>query len=178
MEPDSSSSDAKQRGDYATAITIADLQVPDDEPTSSTIYANASTDAGTPTASSAEATIAASAQQQKQDTIKKTPLPFGKVFVLCVILFCEAFNITSLFPYVGFMVKDFGLVESEKEAGYYAGLIASCFSLGQFTSGFFWGWLSDRKSKKLVMMIGLLANCFTMMAFGFSRSFLMSLATR
>lgn len=34
------------------------------------------------------------------------------------------------------MVKDFGVAKAENEVGYYSGVIASSFFLGQFLSGY------------------------------------------
>jgi len=42
---------------------------------------------------------------------------------------------TSSFPYLFFMIRDFHLTEDEKEIGRYAGFLASSFSFAQFFSG-------------------------------------------
>ena len=42
---------------------------------------------------------------------------------------------TSSFPYLFFMIRDFHLTDDEKKIGRYAGLLASSFSFAQFFSG-------------------------------------------
>jgi hypothetical protein len=42
---------------------------------------------------------------------------------------------TSSFPYLFFMIRDFHLSDDEKKIGRYAGLLASSFSFAQFFSG-------------------------------------------
>jgi MFS family permease len=58
----------------------------------------------------------------------------------------------------------------EEQVGLCVGLIASAFALAQFTTNFFWGWLSDRIGRKPVILCGtiLTAACFG--AFGFCKT--------
>lgn len=42
--------------------------------------------------------------------LKETPLPKDKVIPLMLMLFMEAFNSNSIFPYVGYMIYDFHIV--------------------------------------------------------------------
>lgn len=91
-----------------------------------------------------------------------TPLPKAKMFVVFIVLFCESLSLIQLFPYVAFMIKgivvrsinfrftyqsglDFGLATNNNDVGFYAGFLASSFSVAQFLSSFFWGKLSDSK---------------------------------
>ena len=83
-----------------------------------------------------------------------------------------------LFPYLPFMVRDFHLTEDDSQIGYYAGYIASAFSLGQFISSFFWGWFSDRIGRKPVLLLGAGGTFLSVLFFGFSINFPMALAAR
>ena len=93
---------------------------------------------------------------------KPTPLPKSFI-IICIILFSESFVVSMLFPYVvtqlaqclhmhthppvyhryitsvyrfvAFMVRDFGVAKNDSEVGYYSGVLASAFFLGQFSSG-------------------------------------------
>ncbi|KAF1916922.1 major facilitator superfamily domain-containing protein [Ampelomyces quisqualis] len=67
------------------------------------------------------------------------------------------------------MTRTFPEVQ-DGQTGLYVGLIASAFALAQFTTNFFWGWLSDRTGRKPVILLGtfLTMCCFT--AFGFCRT--------
>ncbi|KAL0485997.1 hypothetical protein AKO1_012250 [Acrasis kona] len=107
-----------------------------------------------------------------------TALPKGQMIALTIIFFCEAYNFTYIFSFIGFMVVDFGLVENKKDSGYYAGLIASTFATCQFFSGFVYGYISDLYSKKRVMLIGSVGTSVFSLAFGFSMNFPMAIVFR
>jgi hypothetical protein len=63
------------------------------------------------------------------------PYPTKQLIVLGCCRFSEPVAMTSSFPYLFFMIRDFKLTDNEKEIGRYAGLLASSFSLAQFVSG-------------------------------------------
>lgn len=83
---------------------------------------------------------------------------------------------TMLFPFVYFMVKDFGVEESE--IGYCVGFIASAFSCAQFVTAYFWGKLSDKYGRRPILLAGLLGNTATMLAFGCSKSLAWAITSR
>lgn len=63
------------------------------------------------------------------------PYPSKQLLVLACCRFSEPVAMTSSFPYLFFMIRDFHLTDDEKKIGRYAGLLASSFSLAQFFSG-------------------------------------------
>ncbi len=92
---------------------------------------------------------------------KDTPLPMKELFVIGCIFMSEVspsylqakgvqyffalnrianectvqvFSSSMLFPFVAFMVEDFGITDNKSDIGYYAGALASCFSFAQFIS--------------------------------------------
>lgn len=69
--------------------------------------------------------------------VKLAPYPSKQLFVLACCRFSEPVAMTSSFPYLFFMIRDFHLTEDEKQIGRYAGFLASCFSFAQFFSGTF-----------------------------------------
>jgi len=56
------------------------------------------------------------------------------------------------------------------QVGLYVGTIASAFALAQFTTNFFWGWLSDRTGRKPVVLLGTALTAIGFVAFGFCRT--------
>lgn len=58
----------------------------------------------------------------------------------------------------------------ESQVGLYVGLIASSFALAQFTTNFFWGWLSDRIGRKPVVLTGTILTAACFVAFGCCRT--------
>jgi len=100
-----------------------------------------------------------------------TPLPKKKMIPICILIFCEMFNGNSIFSYVSYMVLDLVPGLQVEDAGYYAGLIASCWFLAQFVSSFFWGRMSDVIGRKPVLLIGVVGSLLSSLAFGFSFNF-------
>lgn len=48
----------------------------------------------------------------------KSKLPWKKALPIYIALWCEAFNSSSIFAYVGFMVLDFGMSKSEDDSSF------------------------------------------------------------
>jgi hypothetical protein len=70
-----------------------------------------------------------------EPTKRFAPYPTKQLVVLGFCRFSEPVAMTSSFPYLFFMIRDFHLTENEKEIGRFAGFLASCFSFAQFFSG-------------------------------------------
>jgi MFS family permease len=95
--------------------------------------------------------------------------------ILGIVICSEAMGLCLIFPFIYFMVKDFGI--AEKNIGTHVGIIASSFSLAQF-SALLWGWLSDRIGRRKILLFGLIGNVVTFTLFGLSTSFPMAVVTR
>jgi MFS family permease len=89
--------------------------------------------------------------------------------VLAIIALAEQTALNSISPYLPEMTKGFPEVK-EGQTGLYVGLIASSFALAQFTTNFFWGWLSDKVGRKPVIIIGTFLTMVCFLAFGFCRT--------
>jgi MFS family permease len=101
----------------------------------------------------------------------RTPLPVKKLLVVSISLLCSAISQTLIFPMAPFLALDFGVAKTEHEIGFYAGWLASAFSVGQFVSSVGWGRLSDTIGRKPVLVLGLLGTLVSLLLLGFSRSF-------
>jgi MFS family permease len=88
--------------------------------------------------------------------------------VLAIIALAEQTALNSISPYLPEMTKSFSAVKAG-QAGLYVGLIASSFALAQFTTNFFWGWLSDKIGRKPVIIMGTFLTMCCFLAFGFCR---------
>lgn len=99
----------------------------------------------------------------------ESPLPTKQLIVLAVIALAEQTALNSISPYLPEMTKTFPEVKAG-QAGLYVGLIASSFALAQFTTNFFWGWLSDKIGRKPVIIMGTFLTLLCFLAFGFCRT--------
>lgn len=96
----------------------------------------------------------------------ESPLPTKQLIVLAVIALAEQTALNSISPYLPEMTKSFPEVK-EGQGGLYVGLIASSFALAQFTTNFFWGWLSDKIGRKPVIIMGTFLTLCCFLLFGF-----------
>jgi hypothetical protein len=101
---------------------------------------------------------------------KQTPLPWKQIFIVFTVFICDIFAFTTLTPYIGYMILDFNLVEDgdERKVGYYSGFITSSYAVAQLFVAFFWGYLSDKRGRRPILIIGIIGSCVTSLLFGFS----------
>jgi len=95
-------------------------------------------------------------------------IPWKRIIVLYTVVMTDGLIASSLFPIVPYLIRDCGV--AEPDVGYYAGMLASIFNLGQFFSAVFWGKTSDRHGRKPVLYIGLIAASTSQVLFGLSKS--------
>ncbi|KAJ0753576.1 hypothetical protein HanPI659440_Chr09g0337341 [Helianthus annuus] len=58
----------------------------------------------------------------------QTGLPIKELFFLWVVVLCVVLPISSLYPFLYFMVRDFNIAEKEEDISYYAGYVGKfCF---------------------------------------------------
>lgn len=103
------------------------------------------------------------------DQHHESPLPKKQLIVLAIIALAEQTALNSISPYLPEMTKSFPEVK-EGQTGLYVGLIASSFALAQFTTNFFWGWLSDKIGRKPVILTGTFLTLMCFLAFGFCKT--------
>ncbi|KAB8294789.1 hypothetical protein EYC80_006750 [Monilinia laxa] len=104
-----------------------------------------------------------------EDEHHQSPLPKKQLAILAIIALAEQTALNSISPYLPEMTSKFPEVDPS-QIGLYVGTIASSFALAQFTTNFFWGWLSDRIGRKPVVMLGTLLTSACFFAFGFCKT--------
>ncbi|KAE8037871.1 hypothetical protein FH972_010426 [Carpinus fangiana] len=105
-------------------------------------------------------------------------LPIRELVSTWIVVLCTALPISSLFPFLYFMVRDFHIAKREEDIGYYAGYIGSSFMLGRALTSVFWGIVADRYGRKPVIVIGIVAVVIFNTLFGLSVNFWMAITTR
>ncbi|CAN0839701.1 Protein ZINC INDUCED FACILITATOR-LIKE 1 [Linum grandiflorum] len=108
----------------------------------------------------------------------KRGLPIREFLSIWIVVLCTALPISSLFPYLYFMVRDFKIAEKEEDIGYYAGYIGSSFMFGRALTSVFWGLVADRYGRKPVILFGTSSVVIFNTLFGLSTNFWMAIISR
>ncbi|KAL9655125.1 hypothetical protein ABK040_008904 [Willaertia magna] len=107
-----------------------------------------------------------------------TPIPYKKLLVVFIIYLVDSLSITSLFSYIGYMIKDFNIVSDSSKYAYFAGILASSFYLSQLFSSFVWGYLSDRIGRRPILIFGVTGGSIACFLFGFSYYYWLAIISR
>lgn len=105
-------------------------------------------------------------------------LPFKDLFTIWVIVLCAALPISSLFPFLYFMIRDFHIASRPEDINYYAGYVGASFMLGRTLTSVLWGMAADRYGRKPVIVIGTTSVVIFNTLFGLSCNYWMALLTR
>ncbi|KAL8162034.1 hypothetical protein V2J09_013523 [Rumex salicifolius] len=99
---------------------------------------------------------------EKRNQTQKS-IPFKTLFSIWIIVLCSSLPISSLFPFLYFMIRDFHITEREEDTSYYA---------------VYWGVIADRYGRKPVIIMGTIAVIVFNVLFGLSVNFWMAIVTR
>ncbi|KAL3731836.1 hypothetical protein ACJRO7_028665 [Eucalyptus globulus] len=105
-------------------------------------------------------------------------LPIHELVSVWIVVLCTALPISSLFPFLYFMIRDFHIAEREDDIGYYAGYLGCSFMFGRALTSVFWGIVADRYGRKPVIIMGTISVVIFNTLFGLSVNFWMAIATR
>ncbi|KAI3781158.1 hypothetical protein L2E82_11161 [Cichorium intybus] len=108
----------------------------------------------------------------------QTGFPIKELIFIWVVVLCVALPISSLFPFLYFMIKDFNIAEKEEDISYYAGFVGSAYMIGRALTSVFWGVVADRYGRKPVILLGTSTVVIFNTLFGFSVNYWMAIATR
>ncbi|XP_056164458.1 protein ZINC INDUCED FACILITATOR-LIKE 1-like isoform X4 [Syzygium oleosum] len=105
-------------------------------------------------------------------------LPIRELVSIWIVVLCNSLPITSLFPFLYFMVRDFHIAEREEDIGYYAGYVGCSLMFGRALTSVLWGIVADRYGRKPVIIMGTIAVVIFNTLFGLSVTFWMAIAMR
>ncbi|CAM8924544.1 unnamed protein product [Rhodiola kirilowii] len=108
----------------------------------------------------------------------QTGLPIREFFSIWIIVLCTALPISSLFPFLYFMIRDFNIAETEEDIGYYAGYVGSSFMFGRALTSVFWGVVADKYGRRPVIIFSTATVVVLNTLFGLSVNFWMAVVTR
>ncbi|XP_064395465.1 uncharacterized protein LOC135342613 isoform X1 [Halichondria panicea] len=117
-------------------------------------------------------------RKDEQVKPKATPLPWGKMSVICSVLFVNQFGINLLFPFLPYMIHDFFPELDRTQIGQKAGYLGCAYFVGNFIGSLFWGWVSDIAGRRPALLIGMCGIIASEIFFAFSQTFAWALAAR
>ncbi|KAL0728164.1 hypothetical protein Bca4012_024257 [Brassica carinata] len=104
--------------------------------------------------------------------------PYLELSFVWIIVLSTSLPISSLYPFLYYMIEDFGVAKTEKDIGFYAGFIACSFMLGRALTSVFWGIVADRYGRKPIILLGTISIAIFNALFGLSLNFWMAIGTR
>ncbi|CAM6033384.1 unnamed protein product, partial [Sphagnum compactum] len=105
-------------------------------------------------------------------------IPYKEFLSVFLLIFVASIPVSSLYPFLYFMVQDFHITKSDKEIGFYAGLLGASLLVGRALTAVHWGIAADKYGRKPVMVLSLISVIVFHTLFGLSKNFWVALATR
>ncbi|CAN6217194.1 unnamed protein product [Urochloa humidicola] len=105
-------------------------------------------------------------------------IPYGLFFHTWIINLATSLPVSSLFPFLYFMIRDLGIAKRVEDIGFYAGFVGASYMLGRALTSIIWGILADRIGRKPIIVITILSNLVFSTLFGLSMHYWMAIATR
>ncbi|KAI3852465.1 hypothetical protein MKX03_017754 [Papaver bracteatum] len=109
---------------------------------------------------------------------KHKGVPYKELIFIWVVSLTASLPISSLFPFLYFMIEDFHIAKKEEDIGFYAGIVGSAYMFGRAATSILWGMIADRYGRKPVIIIGTLAVVILNTLFGLSTKLWMAVCTR
>ncbi|GJM88078.1 hypothetical protein PR202_ga04102 [Eleusine coracana subsp. coracana] len=116
------------------------------------------------------------AYDQKKGVLRG--MPYKEFLYVWMICLTAALPISSLFPFLYFMIRDLHVAKRTEDIGFYAGFVGASFMFGRCLTSTAWGIAADRIGRKPVVVFGIFSVVVFNTLFGLSVSYWMAIATR
>ncbi|VVB14400.1 unnamed protein product [Arabis nemorensis] len=104
--------------------------------------------------------------------------PYLELSIIWIVVLATSLPISSLYPFLYYMIEDFGIAKTEKDIGFYAGFVGGSFMLGRALTSLLWGVIADRFGRKPIILLGTITIAIFNALFGLSSNFWMAIGTR
>ncbi|XP_010492179.1 PREDICTED: protein ZINC INDUCED FACILITATOR 1-like [Camelina sativa] len=104
--------------------------------------------------------------------------PYLELSFVWVVVLATSLPISSLYPFLYSMIEDFGVADTEKDIGFYAGFVGCSFMFGRALTSLSWGMLADRYGRKPIILVGTISIAILNALFGLSVNFWMAIGMR
>ncbi|CAJ2657232.1 unnamed protein product [Trifolium pratense] len=115
---------------------------------------------------------------EQENELINQELSILKLFIIWMVVLSSSLPMTSLFPFLYFMVRDFNVAKEEADISYYAGYLGSSYMLARSLTAVILGMVSDRYGRKPVIILGIISVVIFNTLFGLSTSYWMAIITR
>ncbi|XP_062202867.1 protein ZINC INDUCED FACILITATOR-LIKE 1-like isoform X2 [Phragmites australis] len=105
-------------------------------------------------------------------------VPYRHFFHIWIIILVCCLPISSLFPFLYFMIRDLRIAKRVEDIGFYAGFVGASYMIGRTLTSTAWGMVADRIGRKPVIVLAIFSTLVFNTLFGLSMNYWMALATR
>lgn len=109
---------------------------------------------------------------------ENTGIPYIQFAFIWIVTVCAALPISSLFPFLYFLIRDLHVAKRVEDIGFYAGFVGSSLTFGRAMSSMLWGIVADKYGRKPVLVIGILSVIIFNTIFGLTMTYWMAIVTR
>jgi MFS family permease len=84
-------------------------------------------------------------------------IPYKEFFFVGITTIASSLPISSLFPFLYFMIEDLHVAKKEQDIGLYAGFLGASYMIGRCFASLFWGVVADRIGRKPIIKFSILS---------------------
>ncbi|XP_006663795.1 protein ZINC INDUCED FACILITATOR-LIKE 1 isoform X2 [Oryza brachyantha] len=114
-------------------------------------------------------------EQRKEE---HTGIPYNEFLFVAITTLASSLPISSLFPFLYFMIRDLHIARTEEDIGFYAGFLGASYMIGRGFASILWGMVADRIGRKPVIIFSIFAVIVFNTLFGLSTKYWMAVSTR